>query len=1013
MVLKLNFNKVVGVKVKNSKLLKLFFSFLIALPSFIFASGGIKGVVTDSLTNERLVGANVILVGTSLGAASNIEGEYSVLTIPPGQYILKCSYLGYKPKEISVTIVDNKTVELNFELLYNSVQGEEVIITAQAQGQAAAINQQLTSNTIVNVISEQKIKELPDANAAEALGRLPGVSIIRSGGEANKITLRGLNQNLTTITLDGVKLSPTDADSRGIDLSTISQGSLSGIVLSKAITSDMEAEAIAGNINFVTRTAPEIREIQVDAFGSYSAIENSAEQYNFLGRYGERFFDNSLGVQLFGNLERRVRSSEQYNVGIDELDLTDPDYQISDFQLKYTPEIRKRAGGKLLLDYRTPDNGIIKFNTEYNRTERRLSTIDRNYPITAGDVTFNFRGQDINTEIMNIALHGENYISDWQINWNMSYSESGSDTPYDYFMHLNEPSASANGEVVSGMYFVPENLRHTTDYEKLIPYALNNFDVAYFNRVESRISSNLDFEKTIFLDAKKAYNVFGFSGEVKFGGKYRSKYHRRKTTLRQGLYYNGIGNGFYNDVKLSDGSIVPKDFAAYGYEDLKIESNLILLTNFLDSSTRDLFGQYLLNPLIDADRVRDWYNLNINGFNKITNKYEYPVDNSDAGTNYNLTESISSGYIMNTLNIGTLATFIAGVRFEHDNNSYNAFYTNEEVTEFSVFSDTSTTHNETIVLPNFHLILKPTDFMNLRFAAYRGIERPNFNYRLPTYIYGRNRVGGSGPYVKLGNPDLTNADAWNFEVNSQFFGNTIGLFSISAFYKKIENQVNQLWFVPIQNKETADSLGIVYPSDVPPFSTAYSLSYPYNTKNATRVWGFEFEHQLNFRYLPGLLSNIVLSYNFSIIKTESYTPVYNAVDYFVQLPGSPFPTKRTRVEISEAKTRTANSPELFGNVSLGYDIGGFSGRISYFYQSEYYNVYSGNSYANNIQKEFGRLDLSLKQQINDMLSVGLNVNNLTDAEEGAYLENKFVERRNDIASYRYGTTADLWLRVTL
>jgi len=1000
--------------VRNSTLFKLSVFILLIIPSFIFASGGIKGVVTDSLSNEELVGANVILVGTSLGASSNIEGEYSISAIPSGQYIVKCSYLGYNSKEISVVVVDNRTIKLNFTLLYNSVVGEEVIISAQALGQAAAINQQLTSNTIVNVISEQKIKELPDANAAEALGRLPGISVIRSGGEANKITLRGLSQNMTTVTVDGVKLSPTDADSRGIDLSTISQGSLSGIVLSKAITSDMEAEAIAGNINFVTRIAPEIREIQVDALGSYSGIENSAEQYNFLGRYGERFFENALGVQFFGNFERRIRSSEQYDVNIDELDLAGSDYQLSNFTLKYTPEIRKRSGVKLLFDYKTPDDGIIKLNTEYSRTDRNLSILDRNYPITTGDVGINFQGQEVNIDILNISLQGENYISDWQINWNMSYSESGSETPYDYSTHFLEPSIFENEEVISGMNFIPQNLRNTTDYEKLIPYALNNFDLAYFTRAESRTSSNLDFEKTIFLDVKKTYNIIGLSGELKFGGKYRSKYHRKSTTLRQALYYNGIGNGFYDYVKLSDGTVVPKDFASYGYEDLKIKSNLILLTNFLESSSRDLFGKYSLNPLIDADRSKDWFDLNINGFNPLTNRDEFAVDKSDVGTNYNLTESISSGYLMNTLNFGTVATFIAGVRIEHDANTYNAFYTNEEVTEFSVFSDTTSTYQETIVLPNFHLIFRPTDFMNLRFAAYRGIQRPDFNFRLPTYVYGRKNVyNGEGPYVILGNSHLKNAYAWNFEVNTQFYGNSIGLLSVSAFYKTIKNEVRQLFYVPIKDKETVDSLGIVYPADAVPFSTEYKLTYPYNTDKETRVWGFEFEHQHSFRYLPGLLSNIVLSYNMSLIKTESYTPAYKTIEYEVKLPGFPFPTKKTKVVLYEAESRTSNAPEIFGNLSLGYDIGGFSGRISYFYQGEYYALYSGNNYANRIQKAFGRLDLSLKQKISEMISIGLNVNNLTDAEEGVFLENKVAGRRNDVSSYRYGTTADLLLRVSL
>ncbi len=508
----------------------------------VYASGQLKGTVTDSLTNETLVGANLILEGTSIGGATNIEGNYTINAIPPGAYTIKCTYIGYKTKEIKIKIEDEKTLKLDFVLSEDIVQGQEVVVTGQALGQAAAINQQINSNNIVNVISEQKIKELPDANAAEALGRLPGVSVVRSGGEANKIVLRGLNQNLTTVTVDGVKLSPTDADSRGIDLSTISQGSLSGIVLSKAITSDMEGEAVAGNVDLVKKIAPETREVQLNAFSSYGSIDKTYKQYNFNGWYGERFFNDFLGVQVFGNFERRNRSNETYGVAYDFYN-NGASYQIQNFSLTYVHEIRRRGGGEVLLDFKTPDNGVIKLDGVFNKTERRFSTISRNYPTTNSDVGYDFDGEDINTEIKNISLHGLNHLFGWDADWNFSYSESNSDNPYSNAMHFNEVNSST-----SGMRFVPESLRHGP-YEALIPYAINNWDLAYFNRTEARTTSNLDFEKTFFLNLKKDYNLFDMSGTVKFGTKYRSKYHRRTATLSQARYY--LGTGFYSSVLAS------------------------------------------------------------------------------------------------------------------------------------------------------------------------------------------------------------------------------------------------------------------------------------------------------------------------------------------------------------------------------------------------------------------------------------------------------------------------------
>ena len=124
-------------------------------------------------------------------------------------------------------------VQLNVRLKQTILQGQAVVITAQMRGQVAAINEQVSSKTIVNVVSEEKIKELPDANAAEAIGRLPGVSLIRSGGEATKVVLRGLSSKFSNITVDGVKIPSTDSTSRDVDLSTISQGELAGIELSQ------------------------------------------------------------------------------------------------------------------------------------------------------------------------------------------------------------------------------------------------------------------------------------------------------------------------------------------------------------------------------------------------------------------------------------------------------------------------------------------------------------------------------------------------------------------------------------------------------------------------------------------------------------------------------------------------------------------------------------------------------------------------------------------------------------
>ncbi|HQG44339.1 MAG TPA: carboxypeptidase-like regulatory domain-containing protein, partial [bacterium] len=311
--------------------------------SALYAQGTLTGVVLDSAKADPLIGANVYLVGTALGSVTDIEGKYRIVNVPEGSYTLRISYIGYRTRNLRVQVAAGQTLQRNIRLVSDVAKGISVDVTAQAIGQVAAINQQISAKTIVNVISEEKIQELPDANAAESIGRLPGVSILRSGGEANKVILRGLEDKFTVITVDGVKIPPTDATSRGVDLSTLSQSSLAGIELYKAQTPDKDGDALAGSINLVTKKAPENRELRLTMKGGYNRLEKSAEQYDASFHYGERFFNSLIGVQLAGNLERRVRSNEQIDVNYNQSLDFGRDYFINDFSVEYTDEVRKRG----------------------------------------------------------------------------------------------------------------------------------------------------------------------------------------------------------------------------------------------------------------------------------------------------------------------------------------------------------------------------------------------------------------------------------------------------------------------------------------------------------------------------------------------------------------------------------------------------------------------------------------------------------------------------------------------
>ncbi len=995
---------------KFSTTVRQVFFALILVPCLLTAQGSLQGSVADSSMSEPLIGVNVFLKGTALGGVTDIEGKYKVAKIPAGTYTVRVSYLGYKTKEITVSIANEATTALNVRLLPDVLEGDVVIITAQARGQMAAINQQLTAKTIVNVVSEEKIKELSDANAAEAIGRLPGVSLLRSGGEANKVILRGMSDKFTTVTVDGVKIPPTDPDSRGVDLSTLSQGSLSGIELYKALTPDKDGDAIAGSVNLVTKKAPSERSFQLDLKGDYNNLMESAKQYDISLRYGERFFDDKLGVQVIGNLEDRIRSNEATSINYQ--DLFNPSrYYISNFKLQFVDEVRKRNGATLLLDFDTPDSGSIRLNTNFNQTNRDYGTFSRNYMTRNAPSTpvfYEMRDREQNITTFNTALSGENTLLGLTANWGGSFAQSTAKTPFDYYLDFVETigSLDSTGHPTSGMD-LPPGFAIQSNPEQIIPYAVNNFSVATIDSGIFNTSENKEVQTTFFLDLRDKYTLGeAMSGELKFGGKYKT-INRTKSAQR-------LFTPYYL------GSWVPKDLSGTRFAPFyqRYKANNFIksprMSDFLDPTpaTRSLFDKFLLNPLMNRDAVHDWYELNKNGTGPAN---EYYVDNTADLDYYDIDERITAAYLMNTLNVSQDVTFIAGLRMESEKNDYLSRFVPGSgalggfPTPTGLVKDTSTTYSQTMWLPNFHLTVRPLEFMNMRFAAYKAIARPDYNARL-VKLYAQ--TAGTVNNLQVGNPNLRVSQAWNFEVNTSVFSNTLGLISASVFYKEIKDDIHVLNGGGMVGPRFLDSLGIRWNTALT--SGGYQVTIPYNTTAPTKVWGLEFEHQANLNFLPGYLQFLVLSYNFSIIRSETHiiatrtdTTFAESVTEFGTIL---IPSYSNRV--IDKVQKLESQPEFFGNIALGYDYADFSVRLSVFYQGEFNANFSPDGRTDGLTGSYTRTDLTMKQKLTPNVAVTLAVNNLFDVEETTSTTNRTDNWTRLTGSQRYGRTADFGVRIT-
>jgi TonB-dependent receptor len=1000
---------------------------VVLISSVAFSQSVLKGTVTDATTGDPLIGANVVLVGTSLGAATDLYGSYRIVGIPAGGYTVRVSYVGYEAQKFTITISE-KEHTLDVKLSPEAIEGEVVEVYGQLRGQMAAINQQITSQTIVNVVSEEKIKELPDANAAEAIGRLPGVSVIRSGGEATKVVLRGLSSKFSNITVDGVRIPPTDAYTREVDLSTISQGSLAGIELYKTLTPDQDGDAIAGTVNLKTKKAPSEREITLDVKGDYNHLMNSLKQYDVMLRYGERFFDDVMGIQIQGNIERKIRSSESIAYGYAEtrsaeLPTNDPNpdvYWLNNFNVYFNDEVRKRSGAQVILDVNTPDEGNIKLSAVYSGTNRDIMSYNRQYPTTLASAYFDFiyryRELDINT--VNSSLQGQNHLLGFTVDWNASYAHSRTENPYDYQLRFTDPSGGS----------IPPAKDHPEI--NIIPYASTNYSAAACSTALFRGMENFEKERTASINLLRKYAVSeAISGEFKFGGKYKT---RDRWFDSFELYDNAYLHSFYfNNV---DGT--PKAYQGTRFEDYVVNrsSQRPALTDFYDElKTRKVMDLYTMAPLIEVDALKEWYELNKNG--AYGGNLEYSSSAIPELMDYSITERVSSGYVMNTLNYGQSISFLLGARIEKDDNDYYAKYAAGGVATGvmptvapGAMRDSTAKFSKTIVLPNAQLTVRPTDYLTLRLVAYKALARPDYNLRLPRFYI-------QGNAVEVGNPNLKNIEAWNFEINTQIYENKLGLISASVFYKRIDNLIHDMEDILLSGNANQgsvfDSVMTTYgmhwntnPSLAPlMIYGSHTLSAPYNSKDPSYAYGAEFEHQFNLNawHIPAWLRNITLTYNFSITRSETNILIrYTKVDTLWSYRVNPRTGDTTWVMSTEqtflpktVKRQSEGQPKFYGNIALGYDIKGFSARLSVFYQDKYVEQYSEKGNADEIVDSFTKWDLSLKQVITNYLSVFVNVNNLTNIKETKSRVNNIRGWNLPRSAEFYGTTIDFGVRVSL
>ena len=955
-------------------------------PNTLAAGSSLGGVVRDAVTGEPLLGANVVLMGTGKGASTDNEGKYNILNVSPGTYNLKVSYIGYREQSMSITLNEGTKTSQNFKLDPVGIEGQEIVVTSQATGQTEAINQQLSSIQIMNVVSSTRIQELPDATVAEALGRLPGISVLRSGGEGDEVVIRGLAPKYNKIMIDGVDMSSSNAFDRSQDLSSISSNMLEGISVSKSVTADMDADVIGGTINFQLHeakirnsTSPLVNFLLQGGYDGLSDEYNRTNNYKYVASIENRYFDNLFGVFVQADVERRNLTSNEFGAVYTNDGLSPTQYLTSGFILHDIPRDRLRYNGAVVMDYKIPD-GKIKFSNFLSNGT--TDVIDRNetYNLNSGSTSnqhlYGLNYSNIQLSQISDLLEYDQILPIFHVNAKFSHTYSETKDPNDWSTSFIQTSAGL-------LNFINVPNLNPIDIPK---QANNDLTTTYLNTITTSNSFARRRALTGSLDLDANVNISDLvNANIKFGGKFK---HETSSYAYQ--IFDGGG--------LSLGSAVSEDQLLAQY--LNFPSNLSTLIPiglFADPSFsygKFLNGDYKMISPLNFSLVSAAANFLRNNAIKNGGTITFGKDNylSDAGI-YNGYENQSAAYLMTIVNVGTDITVIPGIRYQNLQTNYSSPHIKQPAQSFQPDGrfDTTVTQSHGYWLPDLSLRYKVTPWCDVRLSYSSTLAYPDYQALIP-----KVNVALNGQ-INYNNFDMVPSRSDNFDGYVSFYENTIGLFTIGGFYKQIDNLIYP-WSFVVSNAQAIK----YYPARfvTSPLTGNFQINTYVNDPYKVDDYGIELDWQTHFWYLPGPLSSLVLNVN--------YTHIFSKAEYPYQI-GVTVNRVQTFKDTSFVD-KLLDQPNDIINISLGFDYSGFSARISMLSQSE---IFTGPNFWPQLRPStatYTRWDLSLKQELPWFnIQVFGDINNLNGAHDVSVLPIGNVPQ----SQQDYGLTADLGFRIHL
>jgi TonB-dependent receptor len=624
--------------------------------------GSITGKVTDS-SGGVLQGAQISIEPTGVTAASDVQGQFLINDLDPGSYTVTVTYVGLTKFTQNVNVAAGQAASVEAKLALES-QNLEVLVTAERPAaEVEAVNRERTADNIVQVLPDEVIRSLPNANMADALGRLPSVTIERDEGEGKYVQVRGTEPRLTNTTIDGINVPSPEGGVRQIKFDAIPADIVESVEINKTLQANMDGDGIGGSVNLVTKTAGERPTVNVSGMSGYTPILGGRGLVETTGTVGKRFGAHKKWGALIGG------SYDWNGRGIDDIEPV-PDLATlpGGTQARYFEAIdireykyyRSRWGLAGSADYKIADGSNIYMRGLYsdfhNYGDRWVYSFTDNTPILnppqypngitlqgsngcsidpntgiescTGAPSFNDQIRRPDYAIGSVLIGGYHVLSTTWYSWDISASRASQTGG------VGDRTASFNSNLAASS--CQYDLTNTKSLY-LPQWSPACFTEAYTNQttlplgrmqVNHGLTAQLNLQATGAL--AKRYHLGPRVATIEIGGKFRNE-HKFANNVTDNFSPSGTGT----PLTLAD---FPNSFSNSNYYQgaykLGPNPNFFSIYNAFKADLAANPGNYTLTP--------------------------------DISSQFDLIEKVSAGYLMNTIDFNKIR-LVAGVRFEGTN----------------------------------------------------------------------------------------------------------------------------------------------------------------------------------------------------------------------------------------------------------------------------------------------------------------------------------------------------------